>query len=89
MLGGAARGIPTVVDGVNATAAALVAVGLCPECKNYLFASHLSREPIHAKLLQYLGLEPVIDAHMRLGEGTGACLFVKILQMALDVFKHA
>ena len=85
---GARRRVPTMVDGVNATAAALLAYGIEPACADYMFCSHLSAEISHAKMLEILNLKPIVDAGMRLGEGTGASLAIVILQSALDLYKN-
>jgi nicotinate-nucleotide--dimethylbenzimidazole phosphoribosyltransferase len=89
ILAGAQRGVPSMVDGVNATAAALIAYGINPACAAYMFCSHLSEEISHGKMLEMLQLHPIVDAGMRLGEGTGASLAIVILQMALDVYNKA
>lgn len=86
IIAGARRRVPTMVDGVNATAAALIAYGIYPECKNYMLCSHLSSDISHKKMLELLELMPIVDAGMRLGEGTGAALAVPILQMACDLY---
>jgi nicotinate-nucleotide--dimethylbenzimidazole phosphoribosyltransferase len=86
MIGGALKRVPTIIDGVNATAAALIACSLVPDCKNYLFCSHLSAEQSHQKMLAYLGLKPVVDAQMRLGEGTGAALALNLLRLSLGTY---
>ncbi len=88
IIGAARRRVPTMVDGVNATAAALLAYGLYPECRNYMLCSHLSSDISHKKMLELLQLSPIVDAGMRLGEGTGASLAIVVLQAALDVYKH-
>ena len=88
ILAGARRRIPTMVDGVNATAAALHAYGLEPACADYMLCSHLSAEISHAKMLEVLRLTPIVDAGMRLGEGTGASLAIVILQMAINTYKE-
>ena len=80
--------MPVMVDGVNATAAALLAYGLYPECRDYMLCSHLSSDISHKKMLEILQLLPIVDAGMRLGEGTGASLAIVILQAALDVYNH-
>ena len=87
IIAGARRRVPTMIDGVNATAAALIAWGLYPECSQYMLCSHLSEEIAHGKMLDLLGLHPIVDAGMRLGEGTGASLAIAVLQTALDVYK--
>ena len=81
-LGAAALKTPVVLDGFITTAAALVAVALKPAVKDYLFASHLSQEPGHRAQLTQLGLEPLFDLGLRLGEGTGAVLAFGILEAA-------
>ena len=88
IIGAARRRVPVRVDGVNATAAALLAYGLYPECRDYMLCSHLSSDISHKKMLEILQLLPIVDAGMRLGEGTGASLAIVILQAALDVYNH-
>lgn len=88
IIGGARNGVPVMIDGVNATAAAVIAQGLCPGCAEYMLCSHLSEEIAHGKMLKLLSLEPLIDASMRLGEGTGASLAIVILDIALETYKH-
>jgi nicotinate-nucleotide--dimethylbenzimidazole phosphoribosyltransferase len=82
ILGAAAEGTCVLSDGVISGAAALAAVRLCPAAADYLFPSHRSVEPAHAVLLDALGLTPVIELDMRLGEGTGAALTMGILDAA-------
>ena len=86
IIAGAMRRVSTMVDGVNATAAALLAYGLYPECAKYMLVSHLSSDISHKKMLEVLNLKPIVDAGMRLGEGTGANLAVVVLQSAIDVY---
>ena len=86
LLAGAARRVPVVLDGFIATAAALVAVRLCPASREYLVASHRSAEPGHGRLLDALGLVPYLDLGMRLGEGTGAALGIGLLRAALACY---
>ena len=88
IIGAARRRVPTMVDGVNATAAALLAYGLYPQCRNYMLCSHLSSDISHKKMLELLQLSPIVDAGMRLGEGTGASLAIVVLQAAMDVYNH-
>jgi nicotinate-nucleotide--dimethylbenzimidazole phosphoribosyltransferase len=80
MLGAAAKGIPTVIDGFISGAAALIAAALCPRCKDYLIAGHCSAEAGHKAMLEYLGLKPLLNLEMRLGEGTGAALGIFIAE---------
>ena len=88
MLAGAAHHVPTMIDGVNALAAAIIAYGICPESAEYMLCSHLSSEASAQKMLETLQLKPVIHAGMRLGEGTGASLAISILRMALDTYRE-
>jgi len=87
VVGGAAARLPVVLDGVIAGAAALVATALVPECAGYLFAGHRSTEPGAAAVLEHLGLAPLIDLDLRLGEGTGACLALPVLQGAAKILR--
>jgi nicotinate-nucleotide--dimethylbenzimidazole phosphoribosyltransferase len=82
VLGAAARRIPVVLDGVIAGAAALVAQALAPSVVDACLAGHRSAEPGHAHALQALGLRPLVDLDLRLGEGTGAVLAVPLVQAA-------
>lgn len=84
-LAGAAAGLPVVTDGFPVTAGALLAVRLEPNLKDYLFAGHRSVEPGHARQLEALGLEPMLDLELRLGEGTGAVLAFPVLRAAAAV----
>ena len=86
VLAGAAHRIPTVLDGFIATSAALLAVGLAPAARAMLLASHRSAEPGHAHALAHLGLTPYLDLSMRLGEGTGAALFVHLARAAARIY---
>ncbi|MBQ9698904.1 MAG: nicotinate-nucleotide--dimethylbenzimidazole phosphoribosyltransferase [Acidaminococcaceae bacterium] len=88
MLAGAARHVPTMVDGVNATAAALIAYGIDPNCARYMLCSHLSSDLSAKKMLEVLRLKPIVHAGMRLGEGTGASLAISILRSALDTYRE-
>ena len=85
MLGAAAARIPIVLDGFIAGAAALIAVGLQPRCKDYLIASHQSVERGHQAILDHLGLKPLFDLDLRLGEGTGACLGMSLVFAAIKI----
>ena len=79
VLGGAAAGVPVLLDGVNAGAAALVAAALAPDAVGYCLAGHVSAEPGHALALAALGITPLLDLGMRLGEGTGALLALPVV----------
>lgn len=85
-LGGAMYRIPMVLDGLISAAAALAAVRLCPAVKDYLLASHLSGEPAGRPVLDALGVSPILQAGLRLGEGTGAVAILPILDMAMAVY---
>jgi nicotinate-nucleotide--dimethylbenzimidazole phosphoribosyltransferase len=85
ILAGAAERLPVVLDGVIAGSAALVATALCPAAAGYLVAGHRSTEPGAAVALAHLGLEPLLDLGLRLGEGTGALLAVPLVVAAARV----
>jgi nicotinate-nucleotide--dimethylbenzimidazole phosphoribosyltransferase len=85
ILGGAARRVPVLVDGVIALSAALAAVALAPDAAGALIAGHRSAEPGAAVALAHLGLRPLLDLGMRLGEGTGALLAVPVVAGAVRV----
>ena len=82
MLGTAASKRPVLLDGFISGSAALIAYTLCPAIKNYFVASHFSVEPGHAAVLDHLGMKPILDLGMRLGEGTGAALAMMIVEAA-------
>lgn len=85
ILGAAAQSIPVIIDGFISTAAALIAVALKSEVKAYLLAAHQSAEPGHRIALQTLGLSPLLDFGMRLGEGTGAVLGMGMVDAAIKI----
>lgn len=85
ILMGAVCGVPVVLDGVVSNSAALVARAFSPQSVDYLFAGHLSVEPGARTALKDLGLSPLLDLDMRLGEGTGGLLAVPLLQSAARV----
>jgi nicotinate-nucleotide--dimethylbenzimidazole phosphoribosyltransferase len=82
-LGAAAARVPVVLDGVVVGAAALVAARIAPAARDAMIAAHLSPEPAHALLLADLGLAPLLDLGMRLGEGSGAALGLQVVNAAL------
>ncbi len=86
-IGGALYHIPVIIDGVISAAAALTAERLVPGVKEYMLPSHLSKEPAAKLLLAELGLSPVIDASLALGEGTGAVLLFPMLDTILSVYE--
>lgn len=84
-LAGAQAGLPLVTDGFPVTAGALLACRIEPNVREYLFAGHRSVEPGHRRQLEALGLRPILELDMRLGEGTGAVLSFPILRAAASV----
>lgn len=85
VLGGAALGIPVVSDGLISTAGTLIAAELAPHTRDYLFTAHQSVECGHQYMLERLGIQPLLNLDMRLGEGTGAALAMEILDAATRV----
>jgi nicotinate-nucleotide--dimethylbenzimidazole phosphoribosyltransferase len=79
---------PVVIDGFISGAGALIAHGLCPLVTDYLFAGHQSEEPGHKIMLDHMGLTPILNLGMRLGEGTGAALAMHIIEAAARVIKE-
>ncbi|MGA2225818.1 MAG: nicotinate-nucleotide--dimethylbenzimidazole phosphoribosyltransferase [Syntrophobacteraceae bacterium] len=88
ILAGACHRRPVVIDGFISTAGALVAHSLCPAAIDYVFAGHCSQEAGHRIMLEHLGLEPILDLRMRLGEGTGAALAMGVIEGAVRVFRE-
>ncbi|MGE3962182.1 MAG: nicotinate-nucleotide--dimethylbenzimidazole phosphoribosyltransferase [Dehalococcoidia bacterium] len=84
-LAAAAEDVPSVLDGLISTSAALIAVTLAPAAGARLVASHRSAEPGHTAALEHLRLEPLIDLGMRLGEGSGAALGISLCVAACRV----
>ena len=85
-IGGAIYRVPIVIDGYISALAAYVAMRLCPECTCAMLASHVSAEPAAQHVLSELGVKPVIQAGMRLGEGTGAVCLIPMLDAALALY---
>jgi nicotinate-nucleotide--dimethylbenzimidazole phosphoribosyltransferase len=88
ILGAAAARIPVVLDGFITSAAALVSARISPPCIESMLASHRSTEPGHAVVLDALGLEPILDLGMRLGEGSGAALAIPIVNASLGLLRE-
>jgi nicotinate-nucleotide--dimethylbenzimidazole phosphoribosyltransferase len=88
ILAGARYRIPVVIDGFISGAAALIAASLSPEVKPYLIASHQSAEAGHKKILEQLGLIPLLNLNMRLGEGTGAALGIFLVEASLWILNE-
>lgn len=81
----AQQGVAVLVDGFICSVAALVAVRLNPECRQWLLFGHRGAEPGHRHVLETLNAEPVLDLGLRLGEGSGAALAVPLLRLACDL----
>jgi len=88
VVGAAAARVPVLVDGVIALAGALVAADLAPGAVSYFVAGHRSTEPGASVALAHLGLQPLLDLGLRLGEGTGACLALPLLQASARVLRE-
>jgi len=88
VLGAASRKVPIFIDGFVSGSAALIAGVLCPRSTEYMIASHRSVEPGHAHALEHLGLVPLLDLGMRLGEGTGAVLAFEVADASCKVLSE-
>ncbi len=88
MLGAARRRVPVVLDGFIVTAAALVAQALCPAVTDHLLASHRSVEEGHLRALKTMGLQPLFDLGLRLGEGSGAALALPLIQASVKILEE-
>lgn len=85
ILSAAANRIPVVIDGFISGAAALIAYKLEPKVKDYLIAAHCSVEKGHRAILNYIGLSPLLDLNLRLGEGTGAALGISLAEAGVKI----
>ncbi len=85
MLSAAAHRKPVMVDGFISSAAAMIAVSLAPQCRDYLIAAHRSQERGHQAMLGWLGLSPLLDLDLRLGEGSGAALGLSLAEAACKI----
>ncbi len=88
ILGSAAYSIPVIIDGFISSVAAVIATALSPRAKDYIIASHLSAEAGHGLVLDFLGLKPLLDLNMRLGEGTGAVLGLFLAEAATRTLRQ-
>ena len=88
-LGGAIYRIPIVIDGFISAAAAALAMKISPTAKEYFLCSHVSGEPAGKKILEFMGMKPLITAEMRLGEGTGGIFLLPLLDGAMAVYNSA
>ncbi len=88
ILGSAANRCAVIIDGLNTTAAALIANAICPMSKDFIFASHLSAEPGHIIALNLLGLEACVNMGVRLGEAIGASVVVDMLSVSIKMLNN-
>jgi nicotinate-nucleotide--dimethylbenzimidazole phosphoribosyltransferase len=88
ILGAASKKIPVVIDGFISTAGALIAYAIEPAVKDYMFAAHNSVEKGHAIILEKMGLKPILDLDLRLGEGTGAVIGMFIIEAGLKIYRE-
>ena len=85
-IGGAALGMPVVMDGFISCVSALIAIKICPQVSDHIIASHVSKEPAAQLLLKELGKEAIIHAGMCLGEGTGAVALFPMMDLSCAVY---
>ena len=88
IIGAASRRVPVVVDGFISTAAALLAVELVPDVRPYLIAAHRSVEIGQRAMLEKIGIEPLMDLNLRLGEGTGAVLAFNLMEASVRILNE-
>ena len=88
ILGAASHRIPVVVDGFISTAGAIIAYAMEPAVKDYIFAAHNSVEKGHGVMLEAIGLEPILDLGLKLGEGTGAALSMSLIEAGLKTYRE-
>ena len=88
VIGAAANRIPVIIDGFISTAGALIAYAIEPKTKDYMFAAHNSVEIGHKVMLEKIGLKPILDLNLRLGEGTGAALAMLIIEAGLKIYRE-
>ncbi len=88
IIGAAANKTPVIVDGFISTAGALIAYSIEPKTKDYMFAAHMSQEIGHKVMLEKIGLRPILDLDLRLGEGTGSALAMFVIEAGLKIYKE-
>lgn len=88
VLGAAANRVPVIIDGFISTAGAMVAYAIQPASRDYMFAAHNSVEKGHRVMLEAMGLTPILDLGLRLGEGTGAALAMLMIEAGLKIYKE-
>lgn len=87
-IGGAVYHTPVLVDGLISSVAALTAIRICPAVRDYLITSHVSGEPAGKMILEAIGVPAILDAHMSLGEGSGAIAAIPVFEMAVNIFNR-
>jgi len=88
ILGAAAYRVPVVIDGFISGAAALIAAAMAPLVKDFIIPGHVSAEAGHPLMLGHLGLKPLLDLGLRLGEGTGAVLGIALAEAAAGILRE-
>jgi nicotinate-nucleotide--dimethylbenzimidazole phosphoribosyltransferase len=88
ILAGAANRIPVVLDGFISGAAALIAYTMAPKVKGYMIAAHQSVEVGHMVMLEHMGLKPLLNLDLRLGEGTGAALGISMVEAGVKILRE-
>ena len=88
ILSAASERIPVVVDGFISTAGAMIAYGIEPKCEEYMFAGHSSVEIGQKAMLAKMGLSPILDLNLRLGEGTGAALAMLMIEAGVKIYRE-
>ena len=88
ILAAAAHRVPVLIDGFISGAAALIAYTIEPKVKDYMIAAHCSVEKGHRVILDYIGIRPLLDLNLRLGEGTGAALAMNIVEAAVRIYRE-
>ncbi|UCD15201.1 MAG: nicotinate-nucleotide--dimethylbenzimidazole phosphoribosyltransferase [Candidatus Omnitrophota bacterium] len=88
ILAAASKKVPVVIDGFISAAAALIAYTLAPKVKKYMIAAHCSVEKGHRIILKHMGIEPLLDLNLRLGEGTGAALAMNIIEAGVKILNE-
>jgi len=88
ILGAASKRVPVVIDGLISTAGALIAYALEPRAADYMFAAHNSVEIGHKAMLEKMGMVPILDLGLRLGEGTGAALAMLLIEGGLKIYRE-
>lgn len=86
-IGGAIYRVPVIIDGFISSVAALTALRICPSCRDFMIASHVSKEPASAMVLKAIGIEAPLHMDMCLGEGSGAVLLFPILDLACEIYE--